>query len=162
MSASAETRISVAETADEIARCFEVMRELRTHLATSDEFIARVQQQRAEGYRLAFLETEGAIRAVGGYRILELLFSGRTLYVDDLVTQGSDRSRGFGGRLFDWLVAEARREKCRAFTLDSGVQRFDAHRFYLMKRMQIASHHFTLSLEERAATSNDVAPSPRG
>lgn len=161
MSALAETRIAVAETADEIARCFEVMQELRTHLATSDDFIARVQHQRAEGYRLAFLETEGAVRAVAGYRILELLFSGRTLYVDDLVTKGSERSRGFGGRLFDWLVAEARRENCRAFTLDSGVQRFDAHRFYLMKRMQIASHHFTLSLEERAATSNDVAESSR-
>ena len=84
------------------------------------------------------------MRAVAGYRILELLFSGRTLYVDDLVTRSADRSAGFGGRLFDWLVAEARRKKCRAFTLDSGVQRFDAHRFYLMKRMKIASHHFAL------------------
>ncbi|MGZ5023946.1 MAG: GNAT family N-acetyltransferase, partial [Chthoniobacterales bacterium] len=31
-------------------------------------------------------------------------------------------------------------------TLDSGVQRFDAHRFYLMKRMKISSHHFVLDL----------------
>jgi hypothetical protein len=27
-----------------------------------------------------------------------------------------------------------------------GVQRFDAHRFYLMKRMSISTHHFTLKL----------------
>ncbi|MGZ5001726.1 MAG: GNAT family N-acetyltransferase, partial [Chthoniobacterales bacterium] len=31
--------------------------------------------------------------------------------------------------------------------LDSGVQRFDAHRFYLMKRMKISSHHFSLELD---------------
>ena len=99
-----------------------------------------------EGFRLAFLESDGEVRAVAGYRILELLFSGRTLYVDDLVTREDDRSKGFGGQLFDWLVAEARREKCSAFALDSGVQRFNAHRFYLSKRMKIAAHHFTLEL----------------
>ncbi|MEP6810784.1 MAG: GNAT family N-acetyltransferase [Chthoniobacterales bacterium] len=139
-------RIALAQTAAEISSCFEVMRELRTHLATETEFVERVQLQETEGYRLAYLEAAGAVRAVAGYRIFDLLFSGRTLYVDDLVTRAADRSAGFGGRLFDWLVAEARREKCQAFSLDSGVQRFDAHRFYLMKRMEIAAHHFTLEL----------------
>jgi GNAT superfamily N-acetyltransferase len=83
---------------------------------------------------------------VAGYRIYDLLFSGRTLYVDDLVTLAKDRSRGFGGQLVDWLIAEARREKCQELTLDSGVHRFEAHRFYLMKRMKISAHHFTLDL----------------
>ena len=138
--------IGLAETAEEIARCYDVMRELRTHISTPEEFVERVQRQYRDGYRLAFLETEGIVRALAGYRIYELLFSGRTLYIDDLVTQESERSRGFGGRLFDWVVEESRREKCTALTLDSGVQRFDAHRFYLLKRMKIASHHFTLDL----------------
>ncbi len=146
MSAPAETRIAVAESLDEIARCFEVMRELRTHLTGAEEFIERVQRQVQEGYRLAYLETGGTVRAVAGYRIHGLLYSGRTLYVDDLVTQNGARSQGFGGQLFDWLVAEARREKCQMFSLDSGVQRFAAHRFYLMKRMEISAHHFTLAL----------------
>ncbi|MDQ6654390.1 MAG: GNAT family N-acetyltransferase [Verrucomicrobiota bacterium] len=144
---SATTHIAVAESAGAIAQCYEVMRELRPHLAGQDDFVQRVQRQQQEGYRLAFVEAEAAVRAVAGYRILELLFSGRTLYVDDLVTRAADRSRGFGGQLFDWLVEEARREKCRAFTLDSNVQRFGAHRFYLLKRMKIAAHHFTLDLE---------------
>jgi hypothetical protein len=30
--------------------------------------------------------------------------------------------------------------------LDSGVTRFDAHRFYLRERMHIQSHHFALAL----------------
>ncbi len=142
-----DVTIREARTAAEIGRCHAVMAELRPHHADRAKFSRQVQRQQKEGYRLAFLEADGEVRAVAGYRILELLFSGRTLYVDDLVTRAADRSRGFGDRLFDWLVQEARREKCRAFTLDSGVQRFDAHRFYLRKRMQIASHHFTLALD---------------
>jgi hypothetical protein len=51
-----------------------------------------------------------------------------------------------GGRLFDWLVRFARVQKCQYLELDSGAQRFDARRFYLMKRMSISSHHFTLKL----------------
>ena len=95
---------------------------------------------------LAFLEAEGKVRAVAGYRFLESLFSGKFLYVDDLVAQAADRSLGFGGKLFDWLIEQARANNCENLELDSGVQRFDAHRFYLMKRMSISSHHFTLKL----------------
>ena len=56
------------------------------------------------------------------------------------------RSAGYGGQLFDWLVERARAEGCRTLELDSGVQRFDAHRFYLVRRMSIVSHHFRLVL----------------
>jgi GNAT superfamily N-acetyltransferase len=155
---TAGTRIVVAETVEEITRCYEVMRELRTQLASREELVERVQRQQKEGYRLVYLEADGAVRAAAGYRIYNLLFCGRTLYVDDLVTHDEDRSRGFGSQLFDWLVAEARRENCAEFTLDSGVHRFDAHRFYLRKRMKIAAHHFTLSLdkEERSPAGNDA------
>jgi GNAT superfamily N-acetyltransferase len=68
------------------------------------------------------------------------------LYVDDLVTDETIRSKGYGKQLLDWLIAEARRTGCQTFELDSGVQRFDAHRFYLTNRMIIAAHHFRLVL----------------
>ncbi len=123
------------------------MRELRPRFEQPDEFVAQVQRQIAnDGYRLAYSECGGEVRAVAGYRFGENLHAGRYLYVDDLVTRGSDRSRGFGAALFDWLVAEARRYDCAALTLDSGVQRFGAHRFYLLKRMDITAHHFVLPL----------------
>lgn len=140
-------RIGKATTPAEIGRVHDVMRELRPHHGNRQAFVRQVQRQMREGFRLAYLQSGTEIRAAAGYRIYELLFSGRTLYVDDLVTREADRSLGFGGQLFDWLVAEAQRENCRALTLDSGVQRFDAHRFYLLKRMKIASHHFTLALD---------------
>lgn len=140
------TRIAEAQTDSDISRCFPVMRQLRTHFEGEGRFVAQVKSQRREGFRMAFLEDGGVIRAVAGYRMSESLFGGRFCYVDDLVTDADGRSSGYGGALFDWLVAEARAAGCGKLELDSGVQRFAAHRFYLTKRMIIASHHFSLEL----------------
>ncbi|MGI8430669.1 MAG: GNAT family N-acetyltransferase [Chthoniobacterales bacterium] len=139
-------RIAEARTAEEIARCFPVLRQLRTHFESAQIFVEQVERQRRDGFRLAYLEDDAAVRAVAGYRMSESLFAGRFCYVDDLVTDESGRSLGYGGALFDWLVAEARAAGCAKLDLDSGVQRFAAHRFYLTRRMIISSHHFSLEL----------------
>lgn len=139
-------KISEAHDSGEIARCFPVMRQLRTHFEDEATFVAQVERQRCGGYRMAFVEDGGAVRAVAGYRFSESLYAGKFCYVDDLVTNESARSLGYGGALFDWLVVAARAAGCGRFELDSGVQRFAAHRFYLTKRMSISSHHFSLEL----------------
>ena len=145
--AKQKVRIALATTPREISRCYYVMRALRTHLTDRKEFVEQVRRQQRSGYRLAFVEASGEVRAVAGYRCIEWLFSGRFLYVDDLVTRENDRSAGYGDRLMDWLVQEARKQKCNSLELDSGVQRFDAHRFYFRKRMKISSYHFSLPLK---------------
>ena len=143
---AAAWRVTLATTPEQVGRCSSVMRELRPHIKAID-FAARVLLQQKEGYQLAFLESDRVVRSVAGFRILNLLFSGRTLYVDDLVTHDSDRSQGFGAALFDWLVDYAKEQGCEHFSLDSGVQRFAAHRFYLKRGMDITSHHFDLKLK---------------
>jgi GNAT superfamily N-acetyltransferase len=143
------SHIAIAQTPEQARRCFPVMRELRTHFEDADKFAERVARQQKDGYLLAYLEAGGEVRAAAGYRFLESLFSGKFMYVDDLVTRAQDRSRGYGGELFDWLVEQAREHGCENLELDSGVQRFDAHRFYLVKRMNISSYHFRISTSER-------------
>ncbi|HEU5337832.1 MAG TPA: GNAT family N-acetyltransferase [Sulfuricaulis sp.] len=138
--------IALAETEADIARCYPVMVELRPHLKAT-EFTARVRKQQATGFHLAYLVEAGEVRAVAGFRYLETLAWGKILYVDDLVADPAQRSRGFGGQLFDWLVAQAKQNNCDEFHLDSGVQRFGAHRFYLARRMDINCHHFALKLK---------------
>ena len=139
-------QVHLAESDEDIGRCFPVMTELRPHLAGGD-FVGRVRRQQQEsGYQLACLEEGGVVQAVAGFRIAEFLAWGRILYVDDLVTTAQTRSRGHGQKLFDWLLAHAREKGCAEFHLDSGVQRFDAHRFYLRNRMEIRAHHFSIPL----------------
>ena len=139
------TTIQLAETDGQIQRCFAVMAELRTHLIEG-EFLERIRRQQREGYRLVCLEDDGAVKALAGYRISECLFRGKFMYVDDLITTAAGRSKGYGRQLFAWLLAEAKAADCGELSLDSGVQRFDAHRFYLRHRMDIIAHHFRLKL----------------
>ena len=137
--------IHMAADEEKIRRCYPILKQLRVHLDES-MLVRQVIRQQAQGYFLAYLESENEIRSVAGYRFCENLFSGKLMYVDDLVTNLEDRSKGFGQILFDWLVAEARKNGCSQLTLDSGVQRFGAHRFYLRKGMDIVSHHFAMRL----------------
>jgi ribosomal protein S18 acetylase RimI-like enzyme len=108
--------------------------------------VTRIQRQQGEGYHLTFLTDKKIVKAVAGYRLSESLSWGKFMYVDDLVTAEQFRSQGHGQRLFSWLVTEAKARKCDQLHLDSGVQRFGAHRFYLASRMDIIAHHFALKL----------------
>lgn len=137
--------ILLAASDHEINACYPVMAELRPHI-TRNDFLGRVRRQtEIANYRLVCAIEQG-VKAVAGFRISENLAWGKFLYVDDLVSKSDDRSRGYGGVLFDWLVEYARANNCDQFHLDSGVQRFRAHRFYLLKGMEIQAHHFGMKL----------------
>jgi len=142
-------QIKLAENDDEVEACYPVFAQLRTQV-TRAEFIDGVKRQAADGYRLAYLGEQGIVRAVAGFRMSESFAWKRYLYIDDLVTADTERSRGYGGALFDWLVELARANDCDQLHLESGVQRFDAHRFYLCRGMAISSHHFQLVLRSKA------------
>lgn len=138
-------KIAYAVTDNEIAACCPVMSQLRPKIA-EHEFVPLVKHLAATcGFQLAYLDENG-IKAVAGYRVAEWLAGGRYLEIEDLVTADGARSRGHGGALFDWLVAEAARRECRQVRLVSHVRRADAHRFYLRKGMSIEAHYFSMNV----------------
>jgi len=112
--------------------------------------IEQIKLQRSEGYQLAYVEEvtednpDGDVLCVAGFVIGHKLAWQKHLYVDDLVSDANSRSRGAGKLLLDWLQDYARQQGCQQLHLDSGVTRFDAHRFYLREGMKIASHHFSI------------------
>jgi GNAT superfamily N-acetyltransferase len=123
--------------------------ELRPQFETVEALAARIDLQRAEGYRIvASLEGDEAA-AVGGFRVKETTFAGRMLYVDDLVACARFRRRGHADAVMRWIDAEARRLDCDTLHLDSGVgpEREDAHRFYFNHGMRIASFHFAKAVD---------------
>lgn len=137
--------IRLADTEETIRACHPVMCRLRPAYGP-DELVDKVLRQTAEGYALAVLKDDDTVVAVAGYRIGENLAWGKFLYVDDLVTDDAKRSKGYGRRLMEWLERTARDAGCDELHLDSGVQRFAAHRFYLRYGMDIKSHHFQMRL----------------
>ncbi len=146
---SIELRLASSDA--DIAACLAVMSQLRPHLRAED-FIQRVRRQMAQGYQVLAGWVQGQVVAVAGFRLAENLAWGRFLYVDDLVTDSTERSKGYGDVLMRWLIQHARTRGCAELHLDSGVQRFDAHRFYLAQRMKISSHHFAIDLRGERTT----------
>lgn len=121
------------------------MVELRPHLAGTD-FVARVRRQMDDGYFMSCLMDEDEVQAVAGFRFGEFLAWGRIMYVDDLVVKESERGKGYGGKLLEWLKEHAREHDCAQVHLDSGTHRLDAHRFYKTHGMKMSSYHFSMKL----------------
>lgn len=137
-----------AKSDDELRRCHLVMRELRPHVASADDFLARVRRQQAQsGWRLIYVEDAGEQVAAAGFRISEWLAWGKALYVDDLICLESHRGRGFSEALMRWMEAEARIQGCVQLHLDSGTHRLPAHRFYHRLGLGITSFHFQKTLK---------------
>jgi len=134
------------DTDDAIASCYDVMAELRPNVSRS-EFLPVIRAMQADGLRLACIRADGCVVAVAGYRLSTNLFYGKHLYVDDLVTTDSERSKGYGKELLAWLRALAVENDCDAFHLDSGVQRKRAHQFYLREGLELSSYHFSERLK---------------
>ena len=128
------------------AEVLPVLLELRPHL-TEESFDAVYREGYPQGLR--FLAAYDGERCVGvaGWRLVALTHLGRKLYVDDLVTTATRRSAGVGHELLAELERKARAAGCTALDLDSGVQRFDAHRFYFRERLSITGHHFDKRLD---------------
>ncbi|HEY1663648.1 MAG TPA: GNAT family N-acetyltransferase [Verrucomicrobiae bacterium] len=142
-------KITHATTDEEIAACFPVMQQLRTHFDLA-AFLTTVQRMKAEGYHLVFI-ADPDVRAVAGYRKMEMLATGPVLYVDDLVTAAEHRSRGYGKALLAWLLEEAKKQECQYLELDSGLKRLDAHRFYELNGLEKAAFHFSIPARAKAA-----------
>jgi GNAT superfamily N-acetyltransferase len=130
----------------EIARCFCVFTVLRPHLIEAD-FVELVQVQAKEGYRIAYIESDGEVVAATGFRVLHFLAWGKVLYIDDLITLPSKKRAGLGGTLLDWLSSQRKLLGCKEMHLDSGFTRHDAHRLYLNKGFMLSSHHLAKTSE---------------
>lgn len=140
--------IEHAETDEQIASTFDVMSQLRPQLERS-EYVPTIRElMSSDGTRLLALREDGVVRAVALYRIMRMLYCGRLLYIDDLVTDAGTRSRGFGSRLMAAIKAEAEAQGCSEIQLISRVTREQAHRFYFREGFGIECFHFRTRLAQ--------------
>ena len=59
--------IKTADSLSEIRRCYALMKQLRD-VSSPDDFEQRVAVQQKEGYTIAFVESEGQVVALAGFR----------------------------------------------------------------------------------------------
>ncbi|CAH0530261.1 GNAT family N-acetyltransferase [Vibrio hippocampi] len=131
---------------NEYPAVLEVLRQLRSNYDVS-VLAEQIERQKASGYQIVYVTSAQGILAVAGFNTGEKLAWGKYLYIDELVTNHHFRSQGVGKFLLDWLKSYAKQLNCDQVHLDSGVQRFAAHKFYLREDFNIVSHHFSYHLD---------------
>lgn len=134
----------LAVHADWLARAEPLHRQLRPNLA--HDYADYLRRMFAEGAEMAVLVEADIVRAVSVYRCFHTTFHGRRFYLDDLVTDESQRGRGFGATMMGWCEQRARDRGCDVFDLDSGTQRPRTHKFYFKLDFGIFAFSFTKPL----------------
>ena len=138
-------QIKEANTKEDLIQCFEVMAELRPH-HNLDSFITTMAQMKKEGYHLLYIEDEGIAVCAAGFRFTTTLYDGLIIDFDDFVTLAAARKKGYASLLFDHLVSIAKEKGISTIHLNSAHHRYEAHRFYLNKKMNIIAHHFRIAV----------------
>jgi GNAT superfamily N-acetyltransferase len=133
--------IQIAKNEADVRECLPVFHELRPHLQSEDEFVARWRKQVEEGYQIVYIKDGDRVVAAAGYRFLNTMAWGHILYIDDLVALQTCYRTGLGTRLLQHLQKEAKERGCDAVHLDTGYQRHLAHRAYLRNGFHIDCHH---------------------
>jgi ribosomal protein S18 acetylase RimI-like enzyme len=136
-----------AETDQDIAACFPLMRQLRPHLADGTDFLERVRRQERESYRLLVAWSGGEPVGAAGYRQQENLIRGRFVYVDDLVVHERARRSGIGAQLLDEVARLAKAAGIGWLTLDTALDNSLGQRFYFRWGLLSTALHFGRSLK---------------
>ena len=125
-----------------LAAAESVHRQLRPQLPAN--YVPRMKEIVAGGAEMAVVLVDGKVAGITVFRVLEKTFTGRELYCDDLVTDEAQRSTGVGHALIAYMEKIVAERGCNAFTLDSGTQREQAHKFYFREGMTVTAFHFTM------------------
>ena len=151
--------VDLAPTSPLWPAALKVLRELRPHLTLHDLEALWADDLTPPTFTAILDDAQSpdddapAVLGVAGWRVITNTSAGRKLYVDDLVTAGTHRSRGVGTALLAHLMDRARNLACATLDLDSGVERTDAHRFYLREGMYVSSHHFRMTVDREGPSA---------
>jgi GNAT superfamily N-acetyltransferase len=116
-------------TTVQLKEAFPIMNQLRTDLEEKT-YLELFSEMKEDGYRLFALFAEDNIVALAGLSLRVNFYSKRHVFVYDLVTDADHRSHGYGERILNYIHNWAKKNGAEYVALESGIQRFDAHRFY--------------------------------
>jgi GNAT superfamily N-acetyltransferase len=138
-------KIQTASTKEDYKKCWQVVKELRPHISEHN-YLEMISEMEKETYTIIYIEENGVAVSFCGFRYVTMLHRGKSIYIDDLATLQQERGKGYGAALLKFVLQKAKNENLDSVHLDSGHQRYDAHRLYLNHGFKITSHHFALEL----------------
>ena len=128
-----------------LAAAERVHRQLRPQLPA--DYADKMHRVFRDGGEMCLAVRDEGVVGVAVFREFENTHIGRRFYVDDLVTDESERSTGAGRALLDYLSKVARERGCPGLDLESGTHRTRAHRFYFREDFFITAFSFRKELQ---------------
>ena len=121
--------ITELTTIEQWGQAFPVMNQLRTDI-TEQTYLDLLNEMRKEGYRLYAFSINEQIVSLVGFCIRTNFYNKRHVYIYDLITDSSHRSKGYGENLLRYIHQWSLENGAEIVALESGLQRTEAHRFY--------------------------------
>ncbi len=139
---------------------YRIMSQLRSQYATVEEFSEKIIIQIKNGYHLCGIQEGDELVCVAGFRFANSLAHGPHIFIEDLVTDENARGKGYAKQLLESIIKIAHEKKINSIVLDSGVQRCDAHKFYIKNNFNIRAFVFTLALPQAETNKKQSEFSP--
>ena len=125
-----ERKFHTAKNRSDLESFFPVMKELRPHLTLESYLEIYEEAHRQDGYEIVALKEGHQVLALMGYRFLSDFVRGRHLYIDDLVSSESFRSKGLGAELLKHAEVIASLKDCKVLRLCTGTENNRGVQFY--------------------------------
>ncbi len=141
-------KIFIAKNRSDLEKCFPIMKELRPHLKYEEYLAIYDEAHRRDGFEIVAIEENNQILAVMGYRILFDYVRGKHIYIDDLVSSESVRSKGLGAELLKYAEGVAKDLNCKTLRLCAVIENERGVQFYEKNGWLKRAFAFTKKLKD--------------
>lgn len=139
-------RIAEIKTVKQFQGVFPVLQQLRTNLS-EEEALSLWNVMKGERYQLFAMYSEhGAVVTLAGVAICTNFYNEKHVFLYDLITAKSHRSKGYGEKMLSYIEMWGREHDCSSVVLTSAFVRKAAHRFYEREGYEKVSYAFRKQL----------------
>lgn len=136
-----EFTIKELTTLAEMEERFSLVKQLNPKLE-KDSYSEMLNAMLKNGYRMIAAFKENECVGVSGFWIATKIYSGKYVELDNVITDENYRSKGIGKLLSDWIIEEAKKQRCKVAMLDAYVENYKGHRFYFREGFTVRGFHF--------------------
>ena len=124
-------KIKTAQTQSDLENMYPLLVELRPHLTYENFLDSYNNAHKNDQYELVGFYEDDNLIALIGYRVLYDFVRGRHLYIDDLITSVTVRSKGLGAKVLEFAEEKAHELNCTGgLRLCVGLENTRGIKFY--------------------------------
>lgn len=143
-------KIHAAQTIKDLENFYPLLIELRPHLTFESFLDTYNHAHKNDQYELVGFYEEDHLIGLIGYRVLYDFVRGRHLYIDDLITSETIRSKGLGKRVLEFAEEKARELNCTGgLRLCAALENTRGIKFYENNGWKARTYAFTKKLHDK-------------